>query len=148
MEMQGHRALLAGLVTLLFGCFVLWEGSGYSLGTLRRIGPGFFPVALGAVLVVTGGLIALQALASDERIPPLKLRACLFVTAALLTFGLLVDRIGFIASAVLLVVIASMATPRPSVRGVAGLAIVVVPACYAVFVWLLGIPVDAVVWKF
>ena len=50
------------------------EGSNYHVGTLVRMGPGFFPVALGVILVVMGMLIAGASLASaeggDERILP------------------------------------------------------------------------------
>ena len=52
------RDYFAGALMVLIGLVVLNEGRSYQLGTLQKMGPGYFPVALGIILVLLGILIA------------------------------------------------------------------------------------------
>lgn len=47
---RDKQAALFSLGIVAFGVYVILEGMAMSMGTLRRIGPGFFPVVLGIVL--------------------------------------------------------------------------------------------------
>jgi len=53
-----RRDYYAGALMMLIGLIVVNEGRTYQLGTLQRMGPGYFPVVLGALLVLLGILIA------------------------------------------------------------------------------------------
>ena len=57
--MTNRRDLAGGALVTALGLGVTAVAHGYRLGTLRRMGPGYFPLLLGAILIVTGGLIAL-----------------------------------------------------------------------------------------
>jgi hypothetical protein len=48
----------AGGLVMLLGAGAALTGSGYELGTLTKMGPGFFPTALGVILALVGVLIA------------------------------------------------------------------------------------------
>ncbi len=73
---------IAGLVLVLLGLGAYLEGRTHSLGTLTQMGSGYFPVALGLVLVVLGLLLfvtastdsaenpVVQPLAADTHEPP------------------------------------------------------------------------------
>lgn len=50
-----------GGLMLLLGIGTIWKASHYTLGTLSHMGPGYFPVAVGAILAASGLLIALGA---------------------------------------------------------------------------------------
>ena len=54
----------------LIGLAACLEGLKYNLGTLTHMGPGFFPVALGVILVLLGLLIAGTALAAPPSDDP------------------------------------------------------------------------------
>ena len=54
--LQVGAALLLGL----FGLYVIVQGSGYEMGSLRRMGPGFFPVMIGSVLLLFAVLLVLE----------------------------------------------------------------------------------------
>jgi len=58
---------MGGGLMVLIGLLAMLEGSRYSVGSLARMGPGFFPVALGAVVTLLGILIA--AMAADAGAP-------------------------------------------------------------------------------
>jgi Tripartite tricarboxylate transporter TctB family len=60
---SGNRDLYAGALMMLIGLGACFEGLTYKLGTLTHMGPGFFPVAMGVILVVLGMVIAATAVA-------------------------------------------------------------------------------------
>ena len=51
----------AGALMVLIGLWAVIGGMRYDVGTLERIGPGFFPVAVGALLALVGVAIAVGA---------------------------------------------------------------------------------------
>jgi len=53
-----RRDFLAGGLMMLLGLTAATAGAGYNIGTLQRMGPGFFPLALGVILTLLGVLIA------------------------------------------------------------------------------------------
>jgi hypothetical protein len=57
-----------GALMVFIGLLAVYAGLDYKTGTPARMGPGFFPVAVGALLAVTGLLIALSA--RSETGPP------------------------------------------------------------------------------
>jgi uncharacterized membrane protein YhdT len=60
------RDYYAGGLMLVLGVGAAIVGSGYKIGTLARMGPGFMPLMLGSVLAFIGILIAGTALASSQ----------------------------------------------------------------------------------
>lgn len=57
----------ASALLCALGLFVVVQGSHYNLGTLSRMGPGFFPVALGVLLIFLGILnLFTSTLGSDD----------------------------------------------------------------------------------
>ncbi|NLC35057.1 MAG: tripartite tricarboxylate transporter TctB family protein [Alcaligenaceae bacterium] len=54
-NINNREALASGLLILL-GLGVMLKGSTYTIGTMARMGPGFFPVMLGVLLMFLGAL--------------------------------------------------------------------------------------------
>jgi putative tricarboxylic transport membrane protein len=52
-----NRDFYAGGLMVLIGLFAASVSPGYGLGTLMRVGSGFFPMMLGAALAIVGVLI-------------------------------------------------------------------------------------------
>lgn len=48
----------AGGLVMLLGAGTAYTGSGYEMGSLTKMGPGFFPTALGIIMALVGVLIA------------------------------------------------------------------------------------------
>lgn|SRR5690554_4993671 len=53
-------------VLCALGLGVILQGSSYTLGSLSRMGPGFFPVALGALLVFLGVVLLFASGLSED----------------------------------------------------------------------------------
>jgi len=64
--MHKHRYYAAGLI-LLIGVSTAMGSLEYSMGTLSRMGPGYFPLLLGSVLTLIAFLIAILPGSSEER---------------------------------------------------------------------------------
>jgi len=95
---------IAGALFLL-GAYMLWQGIGYSVGNLRQMGAGFFPVVVGAALMLLAFGIMLEIRHSDGAPPELPLRPLLGITAGLVLFAVTVVPLGLIPATFLLVLL-------------------------------------------
>ena len=59
--MHLHRDILAGTLFIVIGALALLGARGYPVGSAMRMGPGYFPVVLGWLLVALGALVGLRA---------------------------------------------------------------------------------------
>src|SRR5436309_14407221 len=91
--------MLAGI-----GAVAIVIARAYPLGTALRMGPGYFPTALGAILVLFGIYIMAMGLRRHERIPGgWSPRALILLPLSMVLFGVLVEHAGFIPAMVVLV---------------------------------------------
>lgn len=82
----------------------------YQLGTLTRMGPGFFPVMSGLLVTALAIGAAIEAArASDAARPHFRLRPVVFVSLGIIAWTLLIEPAGIIPSTAALVGISSMA---------------------------------------
>ena len=59
------KEAVSGLMLLTLGALVAWQASAYELGSLRHMGPGFFPLTLGIILSLLGGLTLANGRATE-----------------------------------------------------------------------------------
>lgn len=84
------------------------------LGSLARMGPGFMPTALSALVVLIGLVVLLSDLRhGEEEDPSLRpvWRPFALILAAVAVFGLLIDRAGLVAAITAAILIAAPAEP-------------------------------------
>ena len=135
------RDLLAGLLFIAIGIATAVGASDYPLGTLRNIGPGYYPILLGIALALLGAGIGWQGL-KFERQPTedeggLALRPLVMVVAAVVAFGLLVRPFGLAVAIVALIAISSFAGREFSLLRVVLLCVGMVALSWLVFIYLL-----------
>ena len=139
--------LIAGLVTALIGVFIIFEASGYKLGTLRSMGPGYFPRILGLAMVGFGALIAspLSAPVGQRPQETAGWTSLILLASSFVAFALLVESAGLIPAtfgAVLLAALADIKMRRKPVYALA-LAAATAVACYLIFGLALGLQMSA-----
>jgi len=133
---QGGLFLAIGLVALLMA-------QQYPLGTPGRMGPGFFPVAISALLSLTGLAILMRArLGRSEIIRLTRWLPLVIVPLSLVAFGFLLDQLGLPLAVLLLCIGAATASTRFALswKAVAG-AVAFSIICGVLFVTLLGLPI-------
>lgn len=106
--------LIAGLVTGGIGLFILIEASNYRLGTLTRMGPGYFPRLLGIAMLVLAVVMLITARPSAplRMIDRGQVHSLLMLLAGFAAFGLTVERLGLLIAVALCVFLSALANPR------------------------------------
>lgn len=155
LAIRNQKDFVAGLLFTVTGGAFAVGALDYELGTSARMGPGYFPLALGILLAILGALITLRSL-GDTRDPTgalgrIAVKPLALIIGANVIFGVLLGGVpaiglppmGLIVSALALVVVASIAGDRFRPREVAVLAVVLAVASYLIFIRLLGLPFQA-----
>jgi hypothetical protein len=138
----------AGVVLTAAGIGAVVIARDYPLGTMFRMGAGYFPLILGGLLVLFGLYLVVKGLRSGERIEPgWSLRALLILPLSLALFGFLMERAGLAPALAALVVGSAAASRQSRPLEVVLLALLLVAFCVAVFAWALGLPWPVIVWR-
>ncbi len=142
---KGPKDFWAGVLFVALGIFAITVGSGYTLGTAARMGPGYFPRILGILLVVLGAMIAFNGLrVPGEPVPPFKWRPTLVVLGSVVLYGIIIQNIGVAISTVVLIVTSSAASHE--FRWKESIVAGVLLSALAVFVFVIGLGLQLPIW--
>lgn len=145
---QGVNKWEVGVAAAFFlvGAYMAYEGTRYGIGTITRIGPGFFPLCIGVLLMALSIGVAFEVRHSLAQPPAVPLRILAALSAGLLSFALLVNFAGLVPAAFSVIFISRFAEPgnslRTSILLAAGLALV----AWLVFILGFNLPLKAFWW--
>ena len=137
------RDLLAGGIFVLAGAYFSLEALNYEVGTPFRMGPGFMPLALGAVLAALGIGVAAsgwQKPDNEKPLPP-SWRGIALIIGVVIFFGATIRGLGFVPVVFVSAFASAMASRLNSPLFAALLAIGLTVLCTAIFVIGLGMSV-------
>ncbi|MBT9506159.1 tripartite tricarboxylate transporter TctB family protein [Rhodoferax sp.] len=149
MNIKSQKDFFSGLMFMAVGVAFAWGATTYTVGTGARMGPGYFPLVLGVLLAVLGGVLAFKSLVVEtedgEKIGTWAWKPLFFIIAANLVFGLMlgglpnlkIPAMGLIAGIYALTFIASLAGEEFSFKAVFVLATVLSIMSYLAFIVLL-----------
>ncbi|WP_419897039.1 tripartite tricarboxylate transporter TctB family protein [Roseomonas sp. USHLN139] len=138
--------IIGGLLLLLAGAWFMSMAADHSMGSLRRMGPGFMPMGIGVLVMVFGLLVGLPALFRAGAMPLPEWRPFATICLAVLGFALVVEKFGLVPATVVLTVIAALAEPQIRPLRLALLCAALSALGVGVFVIGLGIPLAAFRW--
>ena len=140
---------LGALLLILLGTAIVVHGLSYSMGNLNHMGPGFFPVALGAAQMLVGGILMLTSLQEAEsRRPALPdARALVCIVGAVLLFVVLGHYTGLALATFFCTFVAALADRNNSLRDAALMGLVLVLAATAIFWWALQMQIPLLTWR-
>ena len=126
---------------MAIGIGAMVQGRHYSVGTLSRMGPGFFPVTLGAILTLVGLAIIVTARfaapeAEGPALPP-EWRGWLCIGASIVAFVVLGKYGGLIPATFAVVFISALADRENTLISASILGLATVGVCIIVFWWAL-----------
>jgi hypothetical protein len=139
-KMHGARKdLLAGAVFVAFGLAFAITASTYEVGSALRMGPGYFPLVLGSLLVLLGILIAVKGYVAGDsgELGPVPWKALVLLVTALLFFGYTVRGLGMVPSLLVTVFLTAMAGRNARVIPAAVLAAALTALSILIFVIVL-----------
>jgi Tripartite tricarboxylate transporter TctB family len=132
-----RKDLLAGGTFVVIGLAFAIAASNYELGTLLRMGPGYFPLILGSILVLLGIGIAVSgfmAASGEDLGHPVPWKAMALLVAALVFFGYTVRGLGIVPTLLVTVFLTAMAGNRARVIPSAVIAVSLTALSVLIFV--------------
>jgi hypothetical protein len=130
------KDILAGLTFVGFGLAFALMATSYEIGTPLRMGPGYFPVVLGALLVLLGGVIVAKGFLDGEagEIGAIPWRALALVLGAVLFFGLTVRGLGLVPTTLVTALMSAFASRRTGLVAALLISVGLTALCVLVFV--------------
>jgi hypothetical protein len=142
LRVRDSKDFWSGILFIAFGCAGLWFGAEYRIGSAAQMGPGYFPLMMSLALVGIGGLIAGRAVIfPGEQIERIAIRPQVLILAAIIVFGLLIERVGLAISVAAVAVVSGLAAQGMRRLELAVLAIALAAGCVLLFVVVLGQPI-------
>ena len=138
-RLNGKRAvtdILAGLIFVAFGLAFAITSLRYELGTPLRMGPGYFPLVLGGILVLLGLLIVgkgLSGAADAEGLGNIPWRALVLIVVAVLFFGLTVRGLGIVPATAVTALLTALASYRTGILAAVAIAAGLTVLCVLIF---------------
>src|SRR4051812_9177082 len=141
-----NKNFLSGLFFIGVGGLGIFMAQDYPMGTALRMGPGYFPIVLSALLILFGIYCLVQGLLKPEKLPGnWSPRALLILPLATVVFGVLMEHAGFIPALLALVFISAYAGDEFKFVEVLIMAVGLVIGSWALFIWGLGLPYPLIV---
>jgi hypothetical protein len=130
------KDVLAGLVFVGFGLAFAAGATTYAIGSAARMGPGFYPLIVGVLLVVLGAVIVGRSLreADAEPLSAPAWRAVALIVGAVMIFGLTARGLGLAPSIFITAALSSLASQRTSIPVALGFGLLLSALCVAIFV--------------
>ena len=108
-RIHNKKNVAAGLLFAAIGLATIVGASDYPLGTMRSIGPGYFPIMIGIVLALLGAGVAFQGMSfsgmadarpvlakhDQEDDDGIAIRPLIMITLAVVAFGVTFARSGW-----------------------------------------------------
>ncbi len=112
------RDILAGAIFIAFGLGFGIGALGYELGQPFRMGPGYFPFALGLILVGFGIMVIVKGFIGGEGEPigTFEWRSGALIAAAVIFFGLTIRGLGVVGALFGASLLSGLARPETSWR--------------------------------
>jgi uncharacterized membrane protein len=142
LEWRTNKDLWAGLHYIAIGAAGWWFALDYPFGSALRMGPGYFPIVLSALMILMGTyVLALGLRKEHEKIEGnWSIRALIVLPLATVVFGVLMEEAGFIPAMAALIPISAAAGRDFKWLEVILLTIGLTIACALGFITALGLP--------
>ncbi|MEN9721370.1 MAG: hypothetical protein RIT13_2075 [Pseudomonadota bacterium] len=149
MKIKSQKDFYSGLLYTVVGAAFAYGATSYNIGTGARMGPGYFPLLLGSILAIIGGVILLKALVVEtptgDRIGSWAWKPLSFIISGNLLFGVLLGGLpsiklpamGLIVAIYGTTLVVSMAGDKFKLKEVLILATVLSVLSYLAFIVLL-----------
>ncbi|MEV4175537.1 tripartite tricarboxylate transporter TctB family protein [Nonomuraea sp. NPDC049709] len=138
--------VLAGAIFIVIGGAFVAGSLGYELGTPLRMGPGAFPLLVGAIVAALGLAIVVKGLIAGEVIAfgPIPWRAVGVIVLAVLFFGFTVRGLGFVPASAVTALLTTLASTR--VRPLAAVSVAAGLTVAATLIFVVGLQLRIPLW--
>lgn len=146
---RDYRDICGGMLLTGFGLLFSWYAiTHYNLGTVRQMGPGMFPAALGVLLAVCGLALIVAAFFRPGEKSEIRLREPFFVIGSLAAFALVIRPFGLIPAILSVTIISSLAERKLQPVALAILCVALCLIAWLTFSIGLRLPLNMFRWPF
>ncbi|MDO5528278.1 MAG: tripartite tricarboxylate transporter TctB family protein [Paracoccus sp. (in: a-proteobacteria)] len=146
---RDYTDIVGGALLIVVGLgFSAYAISHYEMGTIRRLGPGAFPAALGIILAVFGALQAVPAFFREGVMPEIRIWTPIFVLLSVAAFAMMIRPFGLIPSVIAVTVISSLAEKRIYPVSLIILVTALSAISYLIFGFGLGLSIPMFRWPY
>lgn len=140
---RGNTDFYSGLLLAAIAAFALVYVRTLDIGTVQKMGPGYFPLGLALILLGMGlVLIVKGALSGGPAVETIHVRPLFFVLLSFALFGVLVERAGLICAILAQVLVAHFGSRETRFTESLIVSVGLAAVSSVLFVWLLKIPVS------
>lgn len=143
---RDYADLVGGALLMGGGALLAVSSLNYSLGTARRMGPGYFPFGIGCLVLLMGIICFLPAIRRAAPLPVIEWRPFIWISLSVLAFMFTVERFGLVPATTALTLFAVVADGKPRVVQTVLLAAVLSVLGVVIFSWGLGMPLPSFRW--
>jgi Tripartite tricarboxylate transporter TctB family len=144
MKVRDPQNFATGVLYLVIGAIVAAAAGRYRIGSLARMGPGYFPLTAGVALAIVGVWIMVLALRRRDGVSSAfgtwSGRNVTIVFSSIVLFGLLLQSMGLLIAVPVLLALSSYAHPGFTWRSLLISIPVLLLVTWTIFVLLLGLP--------
>lgn len=147
MKVRSRRDFAAGAMYVGVGLAFAAVGLGYRMGSAVQMGPGYFPVWSGVLLMAVGCSVIIASLSATSPVTTLERwdwRGIGVILGAVLLFGVMVSSAGLVLSVFTMVLLSSFASRE--FKWSSALLNAVVLAAFSVLVFSYGLGLQLPVW--
>ena len=146
MNIKSQKDFFSGLMFMGVGVAFAWGATTYNVGSGARMGPGYFPLYLGLLMVILGAVITFKSLVVEtlngDKVGKWAWKPLIFIILSNLIFGVLLGGLpsiglpamGLIAAIYALTFVASMAESGWKFKATFILATILAVGSYVAFV--------------
>lgn len=112
MNIRNQKDFLSGLLFIALSALFILMSAKYDFGSLKEIGPGFFPLVLGGLLMALGitvTILSLGAKGEKARLSAWHWKPIIVLPASILAFAIAIPSLGFVAAILILLALSSFA---------------------------------------
>lgn len=138
----------AGLMFIAFGLVAVVVSRDYPIGSAMRMGPGYFPTALGGLMIVIGAIVSAASFKmTGERIKPFAWKPVVMLSLSFVVFGWGIDHVGFVPALFGLIILSAAAGQVFRVKEVLILSVILIVGAVGVFIYGIDLPYPLFWWR-
>ena len=142
MRIKSPKDFWSGLIFIVAGGFISgYAATHYQMGSALRMGPGYFPVWLGALQLVLGLIVFSRSFVlKGEGISKFHWRPIILTLGACVVYGFIMKPAGLIIATIILTFLSALGGPDYRHKDAIYVSLAMVFFSVTVFVWGLKLP--------
>ena len=139
--LTANKRFLSGIMFIIIGGVAIYIAQDYPMGSALRMGPGYFPIVLGGIMIGFGiWELIIGSLKPDPVVGNWSVRALLVLPLAMVIFGVLMEKAGFVIAMISLMLVSALASKEFKFLEQLILAVCITAGSVGLFIYGLGLP--------